>query len=75
LVGAPRHAVQLATWQPEPTGVGAGVGAAVRLLLILRFSTPSVDDPLATQLEPVAVCSTVKPCETKEQQLKVVIVS
>jgi hypothetical protein len=72
LVGAPRHAVQLATRQPEPTGVGArdgAAGAGVGLPLLLRCSTPSVDAPLATQLEPLAVCSTVKPCRTEKQQL------
>jgi hypothetical protein len=68
LVGAPRHAAQLATWQPEPTGVGAGVGAAVGLPLMLRFLMPSVDAPLATQLEPLAVCTTVKPCRREVQQ-------
>ena len=61
-MGAPRHATQLATRQSEPMGVGAGDGAAVGLLLLLRCSMPSVDAPLAMQLEPVAVCSTVKPC-------------
>ena len=62
MVGAPRHAAQLATWQPVPTGDGADVG----LLLLLRFSLPSVDAPLATQLEPLAVCTFVKPCERRE---------
>jgi hypothetical protein len=61
LLGAPRHAAQLATWHPVPT-----VGAAVGLPLLLR---PSVDAPLATQLEPLAVCTTVKPCRIKEWQL------
>ena len=56
-MGAPRHAAQLATWQPVPT-VGAGVG----LPLMLRCSTPSADAPSAAQLEPLAVCTTVKPC-------------
>jgi hypothetical protein len=41
-----------------PTSDGAGVG----LPLLLRFSLPSVDAPLATQLEPLAVCTFVKPC-------------
>ena len=62
-MGAPRHAAQLATWQPVPTGVAAADGAGVGLPLLLRFSLlPSVDAPLATQLEPVAVCTSVKPC-------------
>jgi hypothetical protein len=56
-VGAPRHAAQLATWQPVPLDVGTGAGVAVGLLL-----RPSVDAPLATQLDPVAVCTSVKPC-------------
>jgi hypothetical protein len=65
-VGAPRHPAQLATWQPEPTGVGAEDGAAVGLPLLLR---PSVDAPLATQLEPLAVCTSVKPCGRQERHL------
>ena len=60
-MGAPRHAAQLATWQPVPT-VGAGVG----LPLLLRLLPPlSVDAPLATQLEPLAVCTSVKPCDRR----------
>jgi hypothetical protein len=66
LVGAPRHAAQLATWQPVPTGVPAVDGAGVGVGLLLR---PSVDAPLATQLEPVAVCTFVKPCGRKAPQL------
>jgi hypothetical protein len=68
-VGAPRHAAQLATWQPVPTGVGAGDGAGVGPPLMLRCCTPSVDAPLATQLEPLAVCTLLKPCGRKGQQL------
>ncbi len=69
-MGAPRQRTQLATRQPEPKGVGAGVGAGVGLPLTLRCSTPSVDAPLATQLEPVAVCSTVKPCDREERRVE-----
>jgi hypothetical protein len=75
-VGAPRHAAQLATWQPEPTGVGAEDGAAVGLPLppplpppppppLPSLLRPSVDAPFATQLEPLAVCTLLKPCEKK----------
>ena len=67
MVGVPRHPTQFATWQPEPLGAGAGTGAGVGLPLTLRCSTPSVDALSATQLEPVAVCSTVKPCEREER--------
>ena len=64
-MGAPRHAAQLATWQPVPT-VGTGVG----LPLLLRLSPPpSADAPLATQLEPLAVCTFVKPCERRGMPL------
>ena len=58
-MGAPRHAAQLATWQPVPLGAKVGDGAGAGVGLLLR---PSVDAPLATQLDPVAVCTSVKPC-------------
>ena len=61
-MGAPRHAAQLATWQPVP--LGAKVGAGVGPPLLLRVLPPlSADAPLATQLEPLAVCTLLKPCK------------
>ena len=65
-MGAPRHPAQFATWHPDPAGVGADDGAAVGLPLLLRGSPPpSADAPLASQLEPLAVCTLLKPCESK----------
>jgi hypothetical protein len=48
------------------TAVGEAVGEGVGLPLPLPAPPPSADAPLATQLEPLAVCTLLKPCRRKD---------